>query len=196
MERETLLLDRLLQERALVEYKLVLNLSREIRLQLDEEKAYGLTTYGKAIQWFTQPMITVAGFCARRDMEETLLRWMHRICAQVERFELTCNNYGSLPGYPLFIRLADDGPVRRLGEQFRSLDGWLRSNGTGGVTVPAPRLQLVHSMEDSRSLEVLLDYSARTFASRGLVEEVLLVGQGQQIVSRLPLAMRLNFINE
>ena len=42
--------------------------------------------YKQKIAVKTKPHITIANFLAKESMEETLIRWIHRICSQHKSF--------------------------------------------------------------------------------------------------------------
>ncbi len=177
------------QERALTEYRLAVFPGRELAALLGAEMAYGTACYGKALRWVEKPAIELLRFQARPEMEDTLLRWMLRICCQSERFPVAINNYGSQPACPLYLRLQDDRPLRQLSAGFRTLDGWLKSNGLGSIRLQPPRLVLVSSLDPLREREILLDFSSRMVAGSMAVEELVLFGGEGRLVSRLPLSL-------
>lgn len=179
------------EQRAIQEYRLLVIPDNNMDDLLALEKGYAEASYGKAIAWSEKPGIELLAFHARVEMENTLLRWMNRICGQSEVFSLSFNNYGSMPGLPLYIRMEDAQPLQSLAAAFLMLDGWLKSNGMGTVRLPRThRLLLVEKLEANRELEILLDFSARSFRSEMEVSELVLIRAGGQVISRLPLAPR------
>src|SRR5690349_9842567 len=52
-----------------------------------------------------KPYIKLAEFQARETMEETIIRWMQRVCNQMESFTVTLNNYGGFPPATIFVRI-------------------------------------------------------------------------------------------
>ncbi len=111
-----------------------------------------------------QPGLPVLRFQAREEMEGTLLRWINRIVSDQEGFRYTINNYGSVPGKPLYLRIQEQEPFQKLAASFRVLDGWLQGNGCGGLEIIRhPRVQLLESLDSSIELEVLLFFSGANF---------------------------------
>lgn len=176
-------------ERVVAEYRLTIVPDGGLRASLDQAAAYGQAQYLDRAKWVDRPMLELLRFRARPDMEDTLLRWMRRICGQSTAFALEFNNYGSRPDLPLYLRVADATGLKTLGASFRLLDGWLKSNGMDPVNLSAlHRLPLVQQLDAEAALAFLLDFSARSLHARLHVEELVLQKSTGSVVSRLPLA--------
>src|SRR6185503_17303473 len=80
-----------------MEYLLVIYPYGELFEKLVEEQQQFLSDYGLIMKGRNRPHITVAAFQAGEQMEDTLIRWIHRICRRNERFEITLNNYSGFP---------------------------------------------------------------------------------------------------
>lgn len=112
----------------------------------------------------SRSVLTVARFQAREEMEGTLLRWINRILSNQSGFRFAFNNYGSMPGKPLYWRVQNAEPFRRLTDSFRVLEGWLQGNGCHGLELFShPRLHLLDELDSSIEREVLMAFSASTF---------------------------------
>lgn len=177
------------EERAVATYRLVLAPDGGLQQALAVESAYATAQYGAALAWSAKPVLELVRFEARKDMEDTLLRWMRRICGQFAAFDLAFNNYGSQPGTALYLRVADGNLLQTLAGNFHLLDGWLKANGMQAVRISAAlRLPLVHRLNSEESLPFLLDFSARSLHAVVKVEELILEKSEGQLVSRLPLS--------
>ena len=112
----------------------------------------------------SRPVLTIARFQAREEMEPTLLRWINRILSNQTGFRFAFNNYGSMPGKPLYWRIQDPEPFRKLATGFRVLEGWLQGNGCYGPELFAhPCLPLLDELDGSIEREVLMAFSASLF---------------------------------
>jgi hypothetical protein len=182
------------RERGLCQYQLVINPPREILQHLEEEQAYANQAFGAGIFSKGPWQLLLASFMAKEEMEETLLRWLHRIIGQQEAFPVCFNNYGSMPGYPLYVRVQDPGPFRGLAEGLRIIDGLLKGNGCPGIEINHhPRILLAPQIDPRQEMEVLLDFSGRTFRAVMEVEEIGLLKESSPagdkgLVSRLMLS--------
>ena len=112
----------------------------------------------------SRPVLTIARFQEREEMEPTLLRWINRILSNQTGFRFAFNNYGSMPGKPLYWRIQDPEPFRKLATGFRVLEGWLQGNGCYGPELFAhPILPLLDELDGSIEREVLMAFSASLF---------------------------------
>ena len=79
------------------EYLLVIYPSGDLQEKLLEEQQQFSADYGLQMTVRNKPHITVAAFQAGEIMEDTLIRWVQRICNSYKSFELTLNNYSGFP---------------------------------------------------------------------------------------------------
>jgi hypothetical protein len=176
-----------------VSYALLVKLADPLVALVQLEQEYAIGRYGEKDFPGVMPEMVIARFSAMEDMEDTLLRWLHRIVGQQEAFSVVFNNYGSMPGSPLYLRLQDPGPFREISTGLKSLDAVLKSNGAASVQVfHHPRLLITKKISEQQHMEILLDFSGRIFHEEMAVEEILLVktGAGEmvaRVVSRLML---------
>ncbi len=176
------------EERSVEGYRLIIVPDDGMRAALAEEAAYAAACYGLEVQWSEKPVLELLHFYARAEMEDTLLRWMQRICGQSVAFDLVFNNYGSRPDMPLYLRVTNGTALQSLAASFHLLDGWLKSNGMAAVRPsPTPWLPLVKRLVVKDARAFLLDFSSRLMYAVLRVEELVLEKNDGQIVSRLPL---------
>ena len=79
------------------------------------------------------PYIPLATFTAREAMEETLTRWMQRICRLLPRFCLRLARPTLLPDGSLRMAVAENASLQKLVDRLDVLETYIRSCGTGGV---------------------------------------------------------------
>jgi hypothetical protein len=80
-----------------VEYLLVIYPDGDLHDKLLDEQQQFFQDYGMRINVRNKPHITVAAFQAGEAMEETLIRWIQRICGRHQSFDLMLNNYSGFP---------------------------------------------------------------------------------------------------
>jgi 2'-5' RNA ligase len=142
-----------------VEYLLVIYPDGDLNERLQEEQRQFLEDYDLRITVRNKPHITVAVFQAGEGMEDTLLRWIQRICMRRQSFEVMLNNYSGLPpdtSWPpvaanpqgqsfaldreyanfsqripgtIYLRVQDPAPFRQLAQELRAIDEFIRSSG-------------------------------------------------------------------
>ena len=81
------------------EYLLVIYPGGEMEEKLLGEQKQFSDDYAVAVR--NKPHITVAAFQAGEVMEDTLIRWIERICNHYRSFDLTLNNYSGFPPHTL-----------------------------------------------------------------------------------------------
>lgn len=81
------------------EYLLVIYPGGEMEEKLLGEQKQFSDDYAVSVR--NKPHITVASFVAGEVMEETLIRWIQRICTHYRSFDLTLNNYSGFPPHTL-----------------------------------------------------------------------------------------------
>ena len=154
-------------------YELKASLPRFLSAQIEAEQSFALQTFGREDFSPSQPGLLVAAFYAHEEMESTLLRWLNRVIGQQESFPVLFNNYSSMPGYPIYLRVQDPAPFRNLAENLRVIDAWLKGNDCPALTLfHHPRLSLVDSLGSAKAMEILLEFSGRCFRADMELEEL------------------------
>lgn len=182
------------RSRSVQSYQILVKISGSLSGKVKAEQEYAQQRYGQSGFLGMNPELVLARFEAKEEMEETLLRWLHRIVGQQEAFNILFNNYGSMPGYPLYLRVQDPAPFRALTEGLRVIDGLLKNNDCKTMQIfHHPRLAITSQIDKRQEMEIMLDFSGRSFREEMSVEEVLLVKSasaqsGGGIVSRLMLS--------
>ena len=92
------------------EYLLVVHPAADVYAQLMQEKQHFFDTYKEKVAIKTKPHITVADFLAKEAMEDTIIRYMHRIFSTQKSFTVTLNNYSGFPPHTVYARVQDHQP--------------------------------------------------------------------------------------
>ncbi|HEY8967858.1 MAG TPA: 2'-5' RNA ligase family protein [Puia sp.] len=159
-----------------MEYLLVIYPYGELFEKLVEEQQQFLSDYGLIMKGRNRPHITVAAFQAGEQMEDTLIRWIHRICRRNERFEITLNNYSGFPPHTIYLRVQDPQPFRQLMQQLRAIDDFIRSSGCPPVNlISRPYLSIAGGLTEQIYNKAMADYSQRSFHESFQVEELVLL---------------------
>jgi 2'-5' RNA ligase len=113
------------------EYLLVIYPYGELQDKLLEEQQQFSTDYGLQMMVRNRPHITVAAFQAGEFMEDTLIRWIQRICTRYSSFDLTLNNYSGFPPHTPKLPEAA-GPIGQTSAMCRDYANfsWERNPGT------------------------------------------------------------------
>ena len=128
-----------------------------------------------------RPHIKIAQFRALEMMEETLIRWIQRICSLRTAFTVTLNNYGGFPPATIYLRVLDPLPFQELAMQMRSLDDFFRCPGNPPPElISKPSLELTEAVPKEMFRHALFDFSQRTFCESFLVNELWLLKRDDQ----------------
>ena len=108
------------------EYRLVIPADEPVSKQVRHLRMQWETLYGKEAVSEKPPSVTLACFTAREEMEETLMRWIQRICDQQNAFPVTLNNISALPPHIIYIRVQDEKPFSKLAKQLQALEDFMK----------------------------------------------------------------------
>jgi len=159
-----------------VEYLLVIYPEGELYDKLLEEQEQFFLDYGMKITLRNKPHITVAAFQAGEAMEETLIRWIQRICGRHNSFDLTLNNYSGFPPHTIYLRVQDPQPFRQFVQQLRAIDDFIRSSGCPPVNlIRDPYLSIAGGLTERVYGRAMPEYSRKTFHESFRVDELVLV---------------------
>jgi hypothetical protein len=156
------------------EYLLVIYPGGEMEEKLLGEQKQFSDDYSVTVR--NKPHITVAAFQAGEVMEDTLIRWIERICNQYRSFDLTLNNYSGFPPHTIYLRVQDPHPFRQLMQQLGAIDEFIRSSGCPPVNlVSRPYLSIAGGLTEQVYNKAMPDYSRRTFHDTFHVRELVLL---------------------
>ncbi|OQP66924.1 hypothetical protein A3860_00765 [Niastella vici] len=158
------------------EYRLVIYPDAVVYEKIMAEKQRFSLKYGlePAVQSF--PYIMVTGFYAGEGMEETLIRWIQRICSQHNSFELTLNNYSGFPQHSIYLRIQDPQPLHQLATQLKMLDSHVQIM-RGNAFERIPHIALANELPEAVYQQSMPVYSQKTFRARFMATELVLLGR-------------------
>lgn len=135
--------------------------------------------YGLQMTVRNKPHITLAVFQAGEEMEDTLIRWIQRICTQHKNFEITLNNFSGIPPHTIYLRVQDPQPFRELTQQLRAIDDFILSSGGSPVNLASrPYLSIAGGLTEQVYNKAMPDYSRKTFHGIFRVDELVLLKRG------------------
>jgi 2'-5' RNA ligase len=158
------------------EYLLVIYPPGDLHERLVEEQQQFSQEYGLQVKVRNKPHITVAVFQAGELMEDTLIRWIQRICNRHGSFEITLNNYSGIPPHTVCLRVQDHLPFRQLMQQLKAIDDFIRSSGCPPVNlIDKPYLSIAGGLTEQVYNKAMPDYSRREFNDTFHVKELVLL---------------------
>jgi hypothetical protein len=171
------------------EYLLVIYPYGDLKDKLLEAQQQFSADYGLQVTVRNRPHITVAAFQAGEPMEETLIRWIQRICNRYSSFDLTLNNYSGFPPHitrppesvqritgTIYLRVQDLQPFQELVRQLRSIDDFIRSCGCPPVNlINRPYLSIAGGLTEQVYNKAMPEYSRRDFHESFHVDQLVLL---------------------
>jgi hypothetical protein len=158
------------------EYRLVIYPDAVVYEKIMAEKQRFFMNYGVEAVVKSFPYIMVAGFYAGEGMEETLIRWIQRICSQHNSFEIALNNYSGFPQHSIYLRIQDPQPLRQLAAQLKMLDSHVHAM-TGNAFDRGPHVVLANELPEPVYQQTMPVYSRKTFKARFMATELVLLGR-------------------
>ncbi|WP_158559104.1 2'-5' RNA ligase family protein [Deminuibacter soli] len=162
------------------EYQLIVRPGAAVAAQVLAEKQLFAVQFGHK-GTTGAPHIVVASFTAREEMEETIIRWMHRITSVLPGFAVTLNNYSSLPPHTIYLRVQDPLPFAQLAAQLKAVSGYIESCACAPVQFTAkPHLNIAGQLTGEVYEKAIPVYSRQTFHETFEVTELVLLRRRNQ----------------
>lgn len=168
-------------KQGLYEYLLVAHPDAAVNSKICQEKQNFYDEYGHDVAIKTKPHITIANFLAREPIEETIIRWVHRICSSKQSFSVALNNYSGYPPHTVYLRVQNPQPFQQLAADLKVIDNYVRSNACPPVHLgKTPHLTIARGLPESVYEKALRSYSQKTFHEIFLVDELILLRRADQ----------------
>jgi 2'-5' RNA ligase len=160
----------------LYEYLLVAHPNTAVNAKVLAEKQNFYDQYGQKTAIKTQPHITIASFVAREEMEDTIVKWIQRICSNKQSFNVMLNNYSGLPPHTVYLRIQNQQPFKQLANELKVIDNYVRSSGCPPAQfIQNPHLTIAKRLPETLYLKALMDYSQKTFHENFMVNQLVLL---------------------
>ena len=120
----------------------------------------------------TKPFINVATFSAREEMEETLIRWIQRICSMQKSFLATLNNYSGFPPHTIYIRVQNPEPFQKLSQQLKVINDFIFQPSS---FINKPHVCVAAKLPQKIYEKAIFEYSQKIFHESFMVSELILI---------------------
>lgn len=158
------------------EYRLVIHPDAVVYDKIMAEKQRFFTKYGIETVVKSFPYIMVAGFYAGEGMEETLIRWIQRICSQHNSFEIALNNYSGFPQHTIYLRIQNPYPLQQLTRQLKTLDNHVNAMSSTAYE-RTPHLPLAAELPEAVYEQAMPVYALKNFHACFMATEVVLLAR-------------------
>ncbi len=163
------------------EYLLVAHPDAAVYRQVMEEKQFFSAQYREPVAIKTKPHITVANFMAKEEMEETLIRWMHRIISNQKKFTVVLDQYNGFAAHTIYLRVQDHQPFQQLAKELKVVDQYVKSYGCPPMHIGKfPHLTIARRLPDIVYRQAIADYTQKTFHASFEVTELVLLRRQHQ----------------
>ncbi|MCW3113996.1 MAG: 2-5 ligase family protein [Segetibacter sp.] len=165
----------------LYEYLLVVHPDVTVNNKIYLEKQNFHEQYGEKVIEKTKPYIAIADFVAREPMEQTIIRWLERICSSRQSFAVSLNNYSGFPPHTVYLRIQNPIPFKQLAHELKVIDNYVRSNDCPPAhLIKTPHLPIAGSLSKTVYEKALIAYSQKTFHETFTVDRLVLVKRCHQ----------------
>jgi len=179
MNRKTLRSHSVIKEiygHDLYEYLLVACPDQKTEEKIKAEKQRFYTEYKIPVLAETKPHIVVSGFFAKEAMEETLIRWIQRICRQYQSFALTLNNYSGIPQHTIYLRVQNEHPFQKLFAGLQELNSYFSSCACPPMQfISSPHVTIATKLSEEIYSKALIRYAHQSFHESFEVNELQLL---------------------
>jgi 2'-5' RNA ligase len=164
------------------EYLLVVHPNEETFNQIKAEKENFSLEYNVSIAKKTLPHITIANFLAKETMEETLIKWMHRILGSQQSFDVMINNFSGFPSSKtVYARIQNHEPFKQLATSLKTINIYINDNGfPNAKLINHPHMTIARSLQQNVYDKAIMDYSRKTFNASFTVNELILLKRQNQ----------------
>lgn len=164
-----------------MEYAIVVYPDVEVSTKIVQVRDNFTRQYKQKSSPKAKPHILIAHFQATESMEDTIGRWIHRICGQARSFLVAFNNYSGSPTHSIFLRVQDDALFRDLNNRLKVIDQYLGSNGCSEARFfDRPHLAIANGLDSTTYEAAMFDYSRQSFHEDFLLNSLVLLKRHNQ----------------
>lgn len=158
------------------EYLLVIHPDMEVYSKVVAEKQRFYEQFRTKPATRARPHIMVAGFVAKESMEETLIRWIQRVCSRQKCFTVTLNNYSGIPPHTVYLRVQDHLPFNLLTQKLMVINEYVQANGCPPVKwVSRPHLSISGRLPEEVYEPAMREYAQKIFCETFTAGELVLI---------------------
>jgi 2'-5' RNA ligase len=170
------------------DYQLVMHLSGEAFDRVMLEKEYFLNVYKEKVAVKAPPHITLARIQAHERMEESMIRYTHRILSTQKSFTAILNNFSGFPQHTVYARVQDHEPFKKLAMALAPVDHYVKGNGCLPINfILHPHVTIARRLKPEVYQKAVWEYSKRTFFASFSITELVLLKRKHQFDQSKPI---------
>lgn len=156
------------------EYLLVVYPNKEIQNKVQEEKQFFCKEYKEKPVNETMPYIKVASFLASEGMEDTMIRWMHKICNNQKSFPVILNNYSGFPPDTIYLRVQNNCPFQQLAKELQIVNTYVSDCSYPPMNfIKKPHVNIAQHLSEEVFSRALAQYAHKSFHETFLAKELI-----------------------
>ena len=124
------------------------------------------------------PLIELAGFRAREAMEETLIRWIQRVCHMQRRFWVQLDGFCEQHSSGLYLQVQDHRPFTKIAGSLHVVDQYIQSCGGPPVEwIKTPHCRITDSATTNEYEQTKKWFMDKAFHADFFVHSLVLMKQ-------------------
>lgn len=156
----------------LCKYLLVVRPSPDVYEKIMAEKQLFYDGHKGRLPIQPNPQIVIGVFFAKEAMEDTLARWIQRICQQQHSFTVTLNNYSGFPAHTIYLRVQTEKPFQELADRLSVLNTYFNSCACPPMQfTPKPYISIAGNLPENIYSNALIKYALQSFHESFVVNE-------------------------
>ncbi|MDE3125065.1 MAG: hypothetical protein KGK14_06085 [Bacteroidota bacterium] len=160
-------------QQTVYQYRLAVVLPDYINQMLLQQQAFFTAQYGYICR---APRLTMACFKADEALEDTLLRYLHRIAGMQQSLSLSLNNYSGLPEHSIYVRLQERVAFRQWVQALQPVGDYIVGNGFPAMQkVVHPYLPIADGLPPQVYHKAMAHYSQQLFYAAFRATEWILI---------------------
>lgn len=160
----------------LAEYQLFVSTDSLTHQKITAEKIYFNKTYLNKIEEAYSSDIFISSFQVKEGMEETLERWLEKICFLNKGFQIILNNYSCIPEEEIFIRIQNLYAIQQLVNQLKMVDSFITSANCPAPTFNyTPYITIAEKLNPSIYYLAIKEYCKKLFYASFEVRSLVLL---------------------
>ncbi len=159
------------------DYLLIIKPGADVAEKIISEKNILYNEYKIEMPADIKPHINVAAFLAREEMEETLIRWIQRICSMQNSFLVTLNNYSGFPPHTIYLRVQNPEPFQQLAQQLKVINDFIFPPVS---IINKPHLCMATKLPQRIYEKAMFSFSQKIFHESFMASELILIKKESQ----------------
>ena len=158
------------------EYELYVSTDSLTHQKITAEKSYFNKTYLNKKEDKYSSDIFISSFQVKEGMEDTVVRWLEKICFLNKGFQIILNNYSCIPEQEIFIRIQNLSAIQQLVNQLKMVDSFITSaNCPSPHFNYSPHVTIANKLNPSIYYLAIKEYGKKLFYASFDVKSLVLL---------------------